>query len=166
MGLSDEIERLQQLRDSGALSEDEFAQAKARVLAGSGGGSGRRAPGVGDDSTIRWKAVAMHLSQFAGYLVPLAGFILPIVLWQSMKDDDPELDDHGRESVNWVISNVIYLAGSILLSFIGIGIPLLIVVAVLGLIFPVVAAIRAAEGKFWEYPLNLRLLAPPRDRAN
>ncbi|HMR69509.1 MAG TPA: SHOCT domain-containing protein, partial [Rubrivivax sp.] len=34
MGLADELTRLQSLRDSGALSDDEFQRAKARVLAG------------------------------------------------------------------------------------------------------------------------------------
>ena len=34
MGLADELSRLQALHDSGALSDHEFAQAKARVLAG------------------------------------------------------------------------------------------------------------------------------------
>jgi len=34
MSLADEIERLQALRDRGALSEAEFAQAKARALGG------------------------------------------------------------------------------------------------------------------------------------
>lgn len=34
MNISEELERLSQLRQSGVLSEEEFAQAKARVLAG------------------------------------------------------------------------------------------------------------------------------------
>jgi phage shock protein C len=36
MSVAEEIERLQALRDKGAISEAEFAQAKARVLGGSG----------------------------------------------------------------------------------------------------------------------------------
>lgn len=34
MSLADEIEKLQRLRDSGALSEDEFQRAKTRLLGG------------------------------------------------------------------------------------------------------------------------------------
>jgi|SRR5579862_3614495 len=34
MGISEELERLQSLRDRGALSEDEYARAKAQVLQG------------------------------------------------------------------------------------------------------------------------------------
>ena len=40
MGISDELERLQALRDRGALSEDEYVRAKAQVLQGTQGASG------------------------------------------------------------------------------------------------------------------------------
>jgi phage shock protein C len=39
MGISDELERLQSLRDRGALSEDEYVRAKAQVLQGAQGSS-------------------------------------------------------------------------------------------------------------------------------
>jgi len=38
MSIAAEIERLNALRERGALSDEEFAQAKARLLAGLGGG--------------------------------------------------------------------------------------------------------------------------------
>lgn len=37
MNIADELERLRSLRDSGALSEEEFIRAKARVLDGTSG---------------------------------------------------------------------------------------------------------------------------------
>ncbi|MGE0115683.1 MAG: PspC domain-containing protein [Steroidobacteraceae bacterium] len=37
MNIADELERLRSLRDSGALSEEEFARAKARVLGNDAG---------------------------------------------------------------------------------------------------------------------------------
>jgi phage shock protein C len=40
MSIASEIERLNALRERGALSDDEFAQAKARLLAGLGTGFG------------------------------------------------------------------------------------------------------------------------------
>ncbi len=47
MSVTDELERLQSLRERGALSEAEYAQAKARALAGgAGGGSGGGAAGA------------------------------------------------------------------------------------------------------------------------
>lgn len=40
MAMSDELGRLGELHQRGVLSDDEFARAKARVLNGTGGGSG------------------------------------------------------------------------------------------------------------------------------
>ena len=39
-----------------------------------------------------------------------------------------------------------------LLTFVVIGVPLLIVLAVAGIVFPIVGAIKANSGEFWEYP--------------
>lgn len=46
MSIAAEIERLNALRERGALSDEEFAQAKARLLAGLGGAG----TGAGDSS--------------------------------------------------------------------------------------------------------------------
>jgi phage shock protein C len=49
MSVTDELERLEKLRASGALSEAEYVQAKAHALGGGGNGSGggAGAPGAG-----------------------------------------------------------------------------------------------------------------------
>lgn len=156
MSLSEEIERLQRLRESGALSEEEFAQAKANLLNNKGPLLGFQVPG----GAAKWWAVALHLSQFAGYVVPLAGFVVPIVIWQVTKDDYPEIEDHGRTVANWIISHLLYIVMSALLTIVGIGIPLLIVVGILGIVFPIIGAIRASQGICWPYPLTIEFLSP------
>ena len=100
----------------------------------------------------------LHLSVFAGYIAPGAGFVAPIVIWQIKKTDYPELDEHGRHVANWLISLVIYTAISSVLIFVFIGIPLLIILAVLGVVFPIIGAIKANNGEAWKYPLTLRIL--------
>ena len=156
MSLSSEIERLQKLRESGALTEDEFAQAKAALL------NDPPSPSLFgaaiNPNALKWWTVGLHLSQFAGYAVPLAGFVVPIVIWQVMKDEYPEIDEHGRMVANWIISHLLYLVCSFLLAFVGVGIPLLIVLGILGIVFPVIGSIRAAEGRCWKYPLTIEFL--------
>lgn len=156
MGLADEIERLQQLRDSGTLTDDEFAQAKAALLS-----KGASPPVFGlPGGATKWWTVGLHLSQFAGYAVPFAGFVVPIVIWQVAKADHPELDEHGRTVANWIISHLLYIVASALLSFVGVGIPLLIVLGILGIVFPIIGAIRASQGVCWSYPLTIQFLTP------
>ena len=156
MSLADEIERLQQLRNSGTLTDDEFAQAKAALLSNDRPQLAFSLPG----GTAKWLVVALHLSQFAGYAAPLAGFVVPIVIWQVAKDEHPEIDEHGRMVANWIISHLLYVLISALLTIVGVGIPLLIVLAILGIVFPLIGAVRAAEGTCWKYPLTIEFLAP------
>jgi uncharacterized Tic20 family protein len=119
-------------------------------------------PSDADDArlqgTARQWAVLLHLSQFAGYIVPLAGFAAPVIIWQLKKDELPGIDEHGRIVVNWIISEIIYGLVAGLLVILLIGIPLLVVLGVLGVIFPIIGAIKAGEGVAWKYPMSLTLV--------
>jgi uncharacterized Tic20 family protein len=35
---------------------------------------------IQDQQTRQW-AMFLHLSQFAGYIIPLAGLVVPIIIW-------------------------------------------------------------------------------------
>jgi uncharacterized Tic20 family protein len=103
-------------------------------------------------------ALFLHLSQFAGYIVPFAGWIAPILIWQLKKAEMPSLDAHGKVVMNWILSELIYCAVSFILVFVVVGIPLLIVLLVLGIIFPIIGAIKAGDGIVWKYPLSISFL--------
>ena len=111
-----------------------------------------------EKETRNW-AMILHLSQFAGYVIPLAGFIATIVIWQVKKDQLPGLNQHGVAAVNWMISSVIYLGISIVLSIILIGIPLLILVGLATIVFPIIAAVKASNGEHWKYPASIPFLS-------
>ena len=57
----------------------------------------------------------LHLSIFAGYVVPIAGLVATILIWQLKKDELPDIDAHGKNALNWFISDIIYFAVSIIL---------------------------------------------------
>ncbi|PIE22122.1 MAG: hypothetical protein CSA62_14130 [Planctomycetota bacterium] len=96
--------------------------------------------------------MAIHLSQFCGYLVPLAGLIVPILIWQTKKNDSPIIDRHGRIVANWMMTVIPLAAIFFVLTLAIIGLPLLIVLGVIVIIFPVVGAIKAQSGEAWKYP--------------
>jgi len=112
-----------------------------------------------DHPEVRQWAMILHLSVFAGYLVPLAGLIAPIVIWQMKKTDLPGVDAHGKVVVNALISYVIYAIGAVILVLFVIGIPLLIALAVIAVVFPIVGAIKANQGELWPYPLTIKFIA-------
>lgn len=114
-------------------------------------------PGASERDTRMW-AMILHLSVFAGYVIPLAGLVAPIVIWQVKKAEMPVLDVHGKIVANWIISALIYGVAGFLLSFLLIGIPLLIALGLACLIFPIVGGIKANNGEIWKYPLSIQFL--------
>ena len=71
-------------------------------------------------------AMFIHISQFAGVIIPGLGWILPLVLWLTKKDTSSYIDANGKIVMNWIISCFLYAIGATILTFILIGIPLLI----------------------------------------
>ena len=166
MNLTDELQKLEQLHQSGALDDHEYSLAKAKLLHDSPSAVPAKAAfldefGTGpvglDQSTRQW-AFLLHISVLAGFALPVAGLIVPIVIWQLKKPTLPGIDEHGKNVVNWIISLIIYMIASVLLSVVLIGIPLLIALGVVSIVFPIVAAIKANNGEVWKYPLSIPFL--------
>lgn len=108
--------------------------------------------------TSRNWAMLLHLSVLLAGPVPVLGLVAPIIIWQIKKEEFPELDAHGKEVLNFIISMLIYsvIAGVLALAIIGFF--LLFALAVIGIIFPIIGGIKANNGEFWHYPLILRLV--------
>ena len=102
--------------------------------------------------------LALHLSVFAGYLIPLAGLVVPIVMWQ-IRNENLAVDRHGKEITNFLISITIYYAIAFVLTFIIIGAFLFPVLAVYNIAVTIIAAVKAREGEFWRYPFIFRFIS-------
>ena len=154
MNISEELEKLRHMRDTGALSEDEYARAKAVLL----NPNGRVPDEAARQLQSRQWAMFLHFSLLAGFVVPLAGLVAPIIIWQVKRTEYPELDAHGKIAVNWILSLIIYAVVSGLLILLLVGIPLLIALGVLTVVFPIIGGIRANNGEVWNYPLSIQFL--------
>ncbi|QOC22940.1 DUF4870 domain-containing protein [Wenzhouxiangella sp. AB-CW3] len=108
-----------------------------------------------DRETRNW-AMALHLSLLSGLVVPLAGLIVPVVIYLIKKDSLPGLVPHGHVVFNWIVSALIYAVVSLVLVVVGIGILLLAALALLSIVFPIIGGIKATEGEVWGYPLSIR----------
>lgn len=108
-------------------------------------------------SNRNW-AMLVHLSVFAGWILPVLGFLAPIIIWQVKKEEIPEVEEHGKEVINFMISIVIYSFISGLLSLIVIGLFMLLALAVVSIVFPIIGAVKASNGELWRYPLIIRLV--------
>jgi len=110
-------------------------------------------PGVSEleRETRQW-AMFIHFSLLAGWVVPLAGLIVPILLWQIKKDELPGIVPHAHVVLNWIVTSLVYALISLVLTIVLVGILGFIILAIATLIFAIVGGLKANEGKIWEYP--------------
>jgi len=94
-----------------------------------------------------------HLSTFIG--MPL---LLPLVVYLAMKGDSEYVAANAREALNFHLSLLIYGLCCIPLALIVVGIPLLILLGLASCILAIVAAIKAADGGCYRYPLTIRMV--------
>ena len=103
-------------------------------------------------------ALICHLSGLCGYIIPFGNLIVPIIIWSMKKDEMPMVDAHGKEVINFQISFTIWFVIATIFIFILIGIPLLIALLLLQVIFIIIAAIKADNGELYHYPLTIRFI--------
>jgi uncharacterized protein len=158
MNVAEELQKLQQLLESGGISEEEFAQAKAKLLKPSPPPLlGQFAMGDQEQQTRMW-AMFLHLSLLGGFVVPLGGLIAPIIIWQIKKDELPGIEEHWKIVANWLISYVIYFAVCLILCFVFVGFFLLPILGILGIVFPILGGIKANNGEVWKYPMSISFI--------
>ena len=110
-------------------------------------------------SDVRMWNVLCHATALAGFFVPWAGHILgPLIVWLAKRGDSPEIDENGKESLNFQISMLIYNIIAGVLCLVLIGFVLLAILHILNLVLVIVASIQANEGKLYRYPFTIRLI--------
>ncbi len=110
-----------------------------------------------DDSSQPWSMLC-HLTAFGGLFVPLGNIWGPLIVWLMKRDQSPEVDAHGKASLNFQISMTIYLVICFFLSFFLIGIPLLIAGSIVWVVVVIIASTRANAGELYNYPLAIRFI--------
>src|SRR6476646_4940043 len=97
-------------------------------------------------TSVRTWCMLTHATALAGFLFPVAGHIVgPLIVWLAKRQDSPEIDAHGKESMNFQISMLIWNVIAGILCLVLIGIPILILLHILNIIFVIVASIQASE---------------------
>jgi uncharacterized Tic20 family protein len=108
-----------------------------------------------------WAALSQILG-LAGWGLAVGQLIGPLVIYLVKKDSSAFVGAHARESLNFQISILIYVAVLVALCFTVILAPLAIMaiwaLGVLDVVLVIVATIKAASGETWRYPCCLRLV--------
>ena len=100
-------------------------------------------------------AMFIHFSMLAGWVIPLAGIVVPILLWQLKKDELPGIEPHAHVVMNWIVSSLVYAVICYILLLIVIGVFGFFILGVLTVIYAIVGGVKANDGELWEYPGTL-----------
>jgi len=85
-------------------------------------------------------------------------FIGPLIIWLIKKDDNPFIDQQGKEALNFQITVTIACIVGSLLSVICIGFFILAAVGLADIIFVIMACIASSKGEAYRYPVSIRLI--------
>jgi uncharacterized Tic20 family protein len=122
--------------------------------------AGEVAP-VGEERT--W-ALLGHLSAFTAFISGIGCVLGPLVIWLVKRDSLPFAADQSKEALNFNITVLLIAVGLWIITFITIGIGLLLTVPlglalfVYWIVFTIIAAVNANNGIRYRYPMTLRLV--------
>ena len=104
----------------------------------------------------RGMAAITHLSGLAGYVIPFGGVLVPIIIWL-MKKDSPVISTIAKQAILLNVAAFVLLLVCVALVFTLLGIPLAILLGIcvgIGAIaLPIVGAVKASSGIFYQYPV-------------
>jgi uncharacterized protein len=175
-------------RSSGAYGPDAGGPGAYGPGAGGpgAGGPGAVGPGAGGagwypqpphpsglSSEVRGWGIAAHLLGLGGALATVItlGFLGPLFVWLIKRDDHPFIDHHAKESLNFQLTTLVALVVGLvaaipifLLGFLTLGVlwvvagVVVMAAVVVWFVFPIIGAVRAANGEGYRYPVNIRFV--------
>jgi uncharacterized Tic20 family protein len=95
-----------------------------------------------------WATLIQLGGLFFGFLAPLIGFLV-------LKDRGPFVRAWSATALNFQLTLLIAYCVGWILTFFLIGIFILIAVYVIGIVFAIIAAVKANRGEWWQYPLTI-----------
>ncbi len=112
--------------------------------------TGQTAP-LRDSETNKW-AMLLHFSILAGWAIPIAGLVIPIIIWQLKKDELPGIVPHAHIVLNWIVTSIVYAVICMVLMLVVIGFFGFIALGIVTVIYAIVGGLKANDGEVWEYP--------------
>jgi hypothetical protein len=123
-------------------------------------------PPPGPESQARMWNMLCHLSALAGFIgIPLGNILGPLVVWQIKKNEFPSVDIHGKAALNFQITVTIAAVITTMAMWVGFFIcigwlllPVVILICLAGLVFAIIAGIKANNGEDYKYPYSFEFV--------
>ncbi|MEN0103906.1 MAG: DUF4870 domain-containing protein [Curtobacterium sp.] len=88
----------------------------------------------------------------------LFNFIAPLVAYFVLRDRGQFVREHTRVALNFHITMAIAYAVGVVTSWLGIGVLIIFGVWVVSIVFGIMAAVAANQGRFYRYPLSIEFV--------
>ena len=98
-----------------------------------------------------WSALIQLSGLFSYFIGAWVGYLL-------LRQRGPFVREHAISALNWQLSVVVYLFASWVLMLAFIGFVLFFAVAVLNVVFSILAAQHAHRGQLYVYPLSIKFI--------
>ncbi|MDT0158047.1 DUF4870 domain-containing protein [Microbacterium sp. ARD32] len=98
-------------------------------------------------------SVLVHIGGiFLEFFAALIGYLL-------LKDRGPFVRAHTATALNFQLTLLIAFVVGGVLAIVGIGVLIIIAAAVLNVVFSVIAAVKAGNGEFYQYPMSIKFFS-------
>jgi uncharacterized Tic20 family protein len=102
-------------------------------------------------------ALLSHVGCIIGAWAAMA-FLVPLVIMLVKGKDSAFVREHAVESLNFQLSMLIYGLVGFVLVFVVVGFVVLPVLAVMWIVFVILATMRASDGQPYRYPVTIRFV--------
>ncbi|HEY7475592.1 MAG TPA: DUF4870 domain-containing protein [Vicinamibacterales bacterium] len=104
----------------------------------------------------RTLAAITHLSGLSGYIIPLGGVVVPIIIW-IVKSESRVISSIAKQAIllNLIVFVLVVSGFVLLLTIILIPIAILmwVVLGLVAIVLPIVGALKANQGIYYRYPV-------------
>lgn len=103
--------------------------------------------------------VITHLSQLVTLITGFGSLLIPLILWITQKEKIHQMDEHGKNIINFQLSLIVYFIICIpLILLFGLGLLGFIALGIISIVYPILNAIKASHGEISKYPLSFNFI--------
>ncbi|MCB9875089.1 MAG: DUF4870 domain-containing protein [Planctomycetaceae bacterium] len=95
-----------------------------------------------------------HLSYFLTFVIGVS-CVAPLVIWILKRDSSEFVEDQAKEALNFQLSAFIV---TLVLAATVCGIPLILVVFIMSIVYSIQAGMAANRGEYYRYPYTFRMI--------
>lgn len=113
-----------------------------------------------DTSHVRKWLSIFHVAPIAGFVIPFANLVVPLLLWVYKRDDHPLFDVHGKAVINFHLTVTIafVIAVALLVLLFPVGLLLMILTSAYALAMIIWNMQLVMKNKSYRYPLSINFL--------